>query len=195
MEGKLTFRAVLIGDASVGKTSILNKFLRDVFDPNELNTVGAFYDSYSRQRDGREVQIELWDTAGQEEYRALGPIYFRNASAALVVFDITSIESFSHLTEWIKSFRNVTGDNTKIVIVGNKCDLEDRAVEMQIAEDWAKSQHCSYVETSAATGLGIDQLFEGLIDRLTERLVGEPSSPSVLQRPALEPAQGNGGCC
>jgi small GTP-binding protein len=195
MDGKITFRTVMIGDAAVGKTSILNKFLRDVFDQHELNTVGVFYDFFSRFRNGREIEVELWDTAGQEEYRALGPIYFRNATAALVVFDVTSSESFLHVNEWIQSFRDVTGDNTIVIIIGNKCDLENREVEPQTARDWAANRKCSYHETSAATGMGIDPLFEALVDQLADRVSGRPTAPTCLQRPPLEPAKRDDGCC
>jgi small GTP-binding protein len=193
MQEKATFRTVMIGDASVGKTSILNKFLRDAFDPHELNTIGAFYDSFSRERHGRQIEVELWDTAGQEEYRALGPVYFRNSAAALVVYDVTSRETFSHLGNWIESFTNVTGDDASIILIGNKVDKGKREVESTEAADWAGKRRSPYFETSAATGEGLECLFDNLVDRLAERVVGAPTRPNLLQRPVAraEPE----GCC
>ena len=164
---KVTFRVIAIGDSSVGKTSIINKFLRDSFDPNESNTIGAFYDSFTEERGNQIIEIQLWDTAGQEQYRSLGPVYYRGASGAIIVFDLTNQDSFKSLNNWVKTFRSVSGENSVIVVAGNKSDLvESRAVLASEAKQWAQENSASYIETSAKTGEGIRVLFNELITTL-----------------------------
>ena len=98
--------------------------------------------------------------------RSLGPVYFRSATAALVVFSIVSRESFASLSEWIKAFRSVAGDNTVLIIVGNKCDLPDRVVQIQEAKEWAAEQNLKLFTTSAKTGEGIVAMFRELAEEL-----------------------------
>lgn len=177
-DDKITFRTVTIGDSSVGKTSIVNKFVRNRFNPDEPNTIGALYDSFQEVRDGHQIEIQIWDTAGQEQYRALSPVYFRSAAAAVIVFDVTNTESFNNVGGWLTSFREVSTDKAVIVIVGNKVDLEaNRKVTREEAEDFAKRNDCEYAETSASTGVGVHELFKfKLVDLLVKRNLEEMSS-------------------
>lgn len=195
VDEKTPFRVVTIGDSSVGKTCIINRYLRNTFDPKERNTIGALYDSFTKEYRGKPIGIQLWDTAGQEQYRSLGPVYFRSASAALVVFNIASRESFESLGDWIKAFRSVAGDNTVLIVVGNKCDLPDRAVQIQEAKEWAATNNCKYVETSAKTGQGIKILFDELIASIAqmhfEDSAAQPFSSQLLQRRESEKRK----CC
>lgn len=193
----INFRTVTIGDSSVGKTSVVNRFIHDRFDQNEPNTVGPLYDSYKEEHDGHTVEVQIWDTAGQEQYRSLGPVYFRMAAAALIVFDLTNANSFRNVNDWLSSFRNnTTGDNTVVVLVGNKCDLlEDRQVTEQEGRDWALQNHAFYCETSAKTGFGVKDLFRLLIDELLKANVEETSQniQSVLKD--KQQKEKKDGCC
>jgi small GTP-binding protein len=176
-DDKLTFRVVTIGDSSVGKTSIVKKFVRDAFDPTEKNTVGALYDTFTDTVDGRDIEVQIWDTAGQEQYRALSPVYFRSAAAALLVFDITNRLSFENLDEWLISFRNAGTTQAAILLIGNKADLEDaRKVQKFEGRDWADRHDCDYFETSARAGTGIRELFREVVVKLTGNTL-EQSEP------------------
>lgn len=166
-EEKIIFRVVTIGDSSVGKTCIIKRFLRNNFDMDEPNTVGAIYDSFTKDFKGRKIEIQIWDTAGQEQYRSLGPVYFRYSAGALLVFDITNPETFKNLDEWYDSFRSVCGDNPVVFLVGNKKDLpEDRKIQSREAKEWANIHNSTYIETSARTGEGIDLLFDNLVETI-----------------------------
>jgi small GTP-binding protein len=145
----------------VGKTSIINRYLQKYdFDPHEANTIGAMYDSHEIQRDDRIIELQIWDTAGQEQYRSLGSTYFRNAHGAVVVFDLTASHSYANVPYWVQSFRSVAGRDRAALIVGNKSDLtETRAVVWGDAADWATEHNCQYLETSALSGEGIDIAF------------------------------------
>jgi small GTP-binding protein len=114
--------------------------------------------------------VEVWDTAGQEEYRSLGPIFYRNASIALVVFDVSNSKTFSSIPDWITSFKHVTGNQSAVFLIGNKTDLGNRQVSKSEATEWAEERNAPYFETSALTGEGVRQLFDGVIQALGERV-------------------------
>ena len=99
------FRIVTVGETSVGKTSILNRFISEEFDFNERPTIGGTFLIFSQEIENKKIDLQIWDTAGQEKYRSLGPIYCRDASVGLIVFDITSTISFYKLKDWIKIFK------------------------------------------------------------------------------------------
>jgi small GTP-binding protein len=194
----VTFRAVLVGDSSVGKTSVLNRFINNRFNPSEPNTVGALYESYTSSRLGHEVEVQIWDTAGTEQYRSLTPVYFRQAAAAIIIYDITSRNSFDHIETWLNMFRGVCGDGGLIVIVGNKLDLVDnRRVERQEGEDWAAAKNCRYTETSAQTGEGVNELFHDLLDALFDesQTAIETAGNAARGKMDLAEGAGKGGCC
>lgn len=107
----------------------------------------------------REAYLSIWDTAGQERYHSLGPIYYRNANGAILVFDITDTSSFERVQKWVKELRKMVGDRNKIclIIVGNKADLSlQRSVDAEEAASYAKSVHAAYLEASAKTGSGVE---------------------------------------
>lgn len=177
-----TYKVVLLGEGRVGKTSIASRFVDDKFDSGQISTVQA--NMYSKKRipvegtleagkggsqsKGRKyVDIALWDTAGQERYHALGPIYYRNANGAVLVYDITDADTFERIRMWIKELRQVVGDNIHIVICGNKSDLEkEREVNLAMAEKFAKSQGAAHYSTSAKTNEGVSEAFQCLVQKI-----------------------------
>jgi small GTP-binding protein len=179
----LVLRAVVIGDARVGKTSVIKKYLKKYeFDPHEETTIGAMYDTLKIDRDGQAAELQIWDTAGQEQYRSLVSTYVRNAHAAALLFDVTSTESFESLSNWIETFRSTAGRDRPILIFGNKTDLPHRTVQWGTAADFASNHNCQYFETSALTGEGIEMAFESLIDTLISVALNERASASTTDQ-------------
>jgi small GTP-binding protein len=157
-------RVVVIGDSTVGKTSLLNRIAGRLFDPHERSTVVANFRICARDAGSASVELQIWDTAGQERFRALAPIYFRNAVAAVVVFDCTARATFEHLAQWISDFRDVAGPETAVLVTANKADAaEQRAVSRAEAQAWADSMDYAFIETSARTGDGVQELFDSLV--------------------------------
>jgi Ras-related protein Rab-21 len=112
---------------------------------------------------GENVHISIWDTAGQERFHALGPIYYRDADAALLVYDITDKESFDKVRKWVKELRKIVGPEIIIVIAGNKCDLEkQRSVNEEDAQQYAASVGASHFYTSAKINRGLEEVFSDL---------------------------------
>jgi Ras-related protein Rab-21 len=125
------FKLVLLGEGRVGKTSILVRYIKGAFDDRSPSTLQASYLDKAITVDGQTVQLSVWDTAGQERFHALGPLYYRDADAALIVYDITTAESFTRAQHWVKELRKIVGNDIAIAIAGNKVDLE----KMRVGKD------------------------------------------------------------
>ena len=151
---------VFLGDQSVGKTAIITRFMYDEFDDKYQATVGIDFLSKTMYLDDRNIRLQLWDTAGQERFQSLIPSYIRDSSAAVVVYDVTSRDSFDHTAKWIEDVRVERGSEVVIMLVGNKTDLTD-AREVSAAEGEAKAQELNtlFIETSARAGANVKSLF------------------------------------
>jgi len=154
-------KIVLLGDQSVGKTSLITRFMYDTFDNTYQATIGIDFLSKTMYLEDRTVRLQLWDTAGQERFRSLIPSYIRDSSVAIVVFDITNRGSFMSTTKWIDDVRSERGDDVIIVLVGNKADLSDRR-QVTLEEATAKATELSimFMETSAKAGHNVKSLFK-----------------------------------
>eukprot|EP00213_Chloropicon_mariensis_P001956 CAMPEP_0197476894 /NCGR_PEP_ID=MMETSP1309-20131121/11382_1 /TAXON_ID=464262 /ORGANISM="Genus nov. species nov., Strain RCC998" /LENGTH=240 /DNA_ID=CAMNT_0043017505 /DNA_START=305 /DNA_END=1024 /DNA_ORIENTATION=+ len=155
------YKLVFLGDQSVGKTSIITRFMYDKFDSTYQATIGIDFLSKTMYLEDRTVRLQLWDTAGQERFRSLIPSYIRDSSVAVVVYDVTNQTSFANTVRWIKDVRTERDSDVIMVLVGNKTDLsEKRQVTVEEGEAKAKELGISiFVETSAKTGAGVKALF------------------------------------
>lgn len=185
------FKLVFLGESAVGKSSIIQRFTRNIFDEYQNATIGAAFISrvFDIPDDENEyrtkVKYEIWDTAGQERYKALTPMYYRNAQVAVVVFDLTDRASFDRAKHWINELQTyceganiqVRGRGDKaddkpgllMLLVGNKLDLlvsTPRAVSSADIDELVKEHKFVYTETSAKTGENVKELFEDLIAKL-----------------------------
>jgi small GTP-binding protein len=182
-------RVVMIGDSQTGKTSISN-YISGRQTQSVLPTIGvSVVQSLSISSMGGHfsVPIALWDTAGQEKYRGLGPIYYHGADAAMAVFDLTSATSFDHLDNWIQTFIDVAGERI-VCILANKTDLTDREVSPEQVLALKTMKRCECFETSAYTGEGIREALGWLAEQLVVR---EPLSGHGIR---FEPKE-KGECC
>jgi small GTP-binding protein len=172
------YRVVFIGNTRVGKTSILNKLISDTFEEGEKSTIGANFQIRIEEVHGKKIEIQIWDTAGQEQYRSLSPVYYRNASAAILVYDITDRQSFNDLSAWVNEFRGAAEADAIIFIVGNKADLSDGQVPEDAARAWADEHGLELMFTSAKTGEGVQQLFAHLAKELCDKPL-EKNRPKI----------------
>ena len=166
-----TSKVVLCGDTAVGKTTILNCILqKDVHVPPEETTSVGFA-SVIYKEGGEDLHINVWDTAGQEAYRSLVSVYFKNADVAVFVFDITSKQSFLDIPTWIEEMNAHCGDeDPEFVLVGNKIDLEDeRQVDADEAEKFADENDMVYVEVSAQANEAVDVMMKEVTDCIRKR--------------------------
>ncbi|CAG2174796.1 unnamed protein product [Oppiella nova] len=166
-----TFKLVFIGDSGVGKTSLVERTVRNSFNESTDLTIGAAFHKYVLRTDSNStVTFNIWDTAGQERYRSLGPIYYRGSDAAILVYDITNTNSFENIEFWIYSLKSVLGQDIVMALVGNKSDLEHRrSVDYKEAKRFANKNDLIFMETSAKTALNIDQMLKKLSQELIKR--------------------------
>ncbi|KEG07602.1 ras-related protein Rab21 [Trypanosoma grayi] len=168
-------KIVMLGEGRVGKTSLLQRFINDSFDDDCESTTKASMYANVKISVSHDVTAELsiWDTAGQERYHALGPIYYRDAHGAVLVYDITDYESFLKVKVWLKELQQVVGNqNISVVIVGNKIDLErQRCVPLKEAEEWAHRQNARHYSVSAKLGLHAVEPFEGIAVDVATKIV------------------------
>ena len=154
------YKLIFLGDQNVGKSSILNRFLSDTFVEEYQATIGLDFQSKNVQIDNQDVHLLLYDTAGQEKFRSLIPMYTRDANIILLVYDISNKDSFTNLSLWLKDLTNVNMEEVIICIVGNKIDLSDkRAVNTEEGKKFAEEHDFIFQEISAKTGEGFSDLF------------------------------------
>ncbi|XP_029463121.1 ras-related protein Rab-41 isoform X3 [Rhinatrema bivittatum] len=195
------FKLVFLGEQSVGKTSLITRFMYDSFDNTYQATIGIDFLSKTMYLEDRTIRLQLWDTAGQERFRSLIPSYIRDSASAIVVFDITNLNSFQQTSKWIDDVRTERGSDVIIMLVGNKTDLADkRQVSIEEGERKARELNVMYIETSAKAGYNVKQLFR----RVAAALPGMDSTPEKskddmidikLEKPPEQPVTESGCSC
>uniref|UniRef100_A0A8C7NLJ0 RAB6A, member RAS oncogene family n=2 Tax=Oncorhynchus TaxID=8016 RepID=A0A8C7NLJ0_ONCMY len=193
------FKLVFLGEQSVGKTSLITRFMYDSFDNTYQATIGIDFLSKTMYLEDRTIRLQLWDTAGQERFRSLIPSYIRDSAAAVVVYDITNVNSFQQTTKWIDDVRTERGSDVIIMLVGNKTDLADkRQITTEEGEQRAKELNVLFIETSAKTGYNVKQLFRRVAAALpgmesTQDKSREDMIDIKLEKPPEQPIS-EGGC-
>ena len=164
-----TYKIVVLGDISVGKTSILSRFRYGIFEPEYMPTLGIDFFSQNLFYEDKTIRLILWDTAGEERFRSLIPSYLKNADCIIIVFDITNKDSFNSLNKWLTDSKNNASEGTIYIICGNKSDLkEKRTVNENEIDEYIKKNELIYVECSAKNGEGIKDLFNTVAKNLGE---------------------------
>lgn len=180
------FKVVLIGDSGVGKSNLLSRFTRNEFCLESKSTIGVEFATRSVQIDGKTIKAQIWDTAGQERYRAITSAYYRGAVGALLVYDITSFESFNNARKWLTELRDHSDSNIVVLLAGNKNDLSHlRAVSVEQAHEFANSEDLTTIETSALNSSNVEQAFTDLLSMTYSVMCKETlqgASPSVSHR-------------
>jgi len=195
---------VIVGDLEVGKTSFLLQYSEKKFYENTIMTTGLDYCIRTEIIDNIPVQLKIWDTAGQERYHAQTKSFLKNADAVMLIYDVTSKETYLNLKNWINSINtNPSQSNIKKIIIGNKIDLENkREVNKHEAEKFAKAHNISYFESSAKANINVlepvlflaknvinsEEYKERKIKRENVIKLGEMGTVKV-------PKQSGGGCC
>ena len=191
------FKLVFLGEQSVGRTSLISRFMFDSFDDKTTYqaTLGIEFPSKTMYLEDRTVRLVLWNMTGQERFRSLIPSYIRDSAAAVVVYDITNANSFQQVNKWIEDFRAERGRDVIIMLVGNKTDLQDkRQVSMEEGERKATELNVMFIETSAKAGYNVKQLFRRVAAALPEMDTTQDKQ-NRLQEPTANQSQEKKQCC
>mmetsp|Transcript_2104 Transcript_2104/g.5334 ORF Transcript_2104/g.5334 Transcript_2104/m.5334 type:complete len:214 (-) Transcript_2104:556-1197(-) len=207
------FKYIIIGDTGVGKSCLLLQFTDKRFQPVHDLTIGVEFGARMINIDGKQIKLQIWDTAGQESFRSITRSYYRGAAGALLVYDITRRETFNHLASWLEDARQHANPNMTIMLIGNKCDLTHRrAVTTEEGEQFAKEHGLIFLETSARTAHNVEEAFintareiyrkiqDGVFDVSNESYgikvgYGAGASTSSTVKPGEGEARKAGGCC
>ena len=154
------YKLVLLGNSAVGKSCLVMRFTRDQFLEYQEPTIGAAFSIATVEVDNIKIRFEIWDTAGQERYRSLAPMYYRGAVAAIIVYDITNLDSFEGAKTWVEEIQKRGASNCVIALAGNKSDLEEyRKVKHEEVEEYAIKNSLLHIITSAKTASNVQDLF------------------------------------
>ncbi|KAJ3015965.1 UNVERIFIED_CONTAM: Ras- protein Rab-5B [Siphonaria sp. JEL0065] len=208
-------KLVLLGEAAVGKSSLVLRFVNNEFQENKEPTIGAAFLTQKCRLEDKIIKFEIWDTAGQERFASLAPMYYRNAQAAVVAYDITKQASLEKAKSWVKELQRQANPNIIIALVGNKLDLAaERTVPTEEAQAYATEQGLLFTEASAKTGEFVMEVFTEIAKKiplehlLASRTRGGASGSGAAgaaggagagrvdlnQNQTAAPAA-NGGCC
>lgn len=200
------FKIVLVGDSGVGKSNLLSRFTRNTFTTDEKSTIGVeFATRIVPMVDQKKIKAQIWDTAGQERYRAITNAYYRGALGAMLVYDVTKQNSFENIPRWLRELRDYASRDIVLILVGNKCDLVDKSLR-QVTEEQAKALAAEYelpfIETSAKSGINVDDGFIQIIKTIYENAFlakggaaaggASPDTVSVDETNASQPVK---KCC
>jgi small GTP-binding protein len=179
---EMMFKVVLVGDSFVGKTNIMSKYLKDEFHEDSKATVGVEFGSKQFTIEGHSIKAQIWDTAGQERYKAITSAYYKGAKGAFVVYDITRKTSFESIDRWVNDLTAAADKKITIVVIGNKCDLEDqRQITKEQGEEKSAKLEVAFLETSALSGENLDKAFELMMNEIYKKCHEEMLAENDLE--------------
>jgi len=181
----LLFKLIIIGDTGTGKSCLLHQFIERAFQGSSSHTIGVEFGSRLIEIGGQVIKLQIWDTAGQERFRSVTRSYYRGAAGALLVYDIASRDTFTHVASWLRDARTLAGMDVSTVLIGNKLDLRlEREVPFLEAARFAQENDLMFLEASAMTGEGVDECFlkvaRAVMSRIENGLV-DPSTTAGIQ--------------
>ena len=171
---KIVFKIITLGNSGVGKTSIIKRYLNNSFDDNTLSTIGLEFSLKKiKLEEGKEINLKLIDTGGQERFKSLSTSYLKNAEGVLFVFALNNKESFEELKNWIEIFNDNSLNKVYIAkyIVGNKCDIKDRYINEDSIKEFSNNNGMKYFETSAKNNINIENVFQEMGEILYDNYI------------------------
>lgn len=175
-------KLMMLGDSNVGKSSILSKYCNGEFLSRHITTVGLDFQIKDLDINNKKIKVQIWDTAGQERYHVITKNFFKGSDGFIIIYDITSRESFDNINNWIEQINTFVDNNVKCIIFGNKNDLnEQRKVEINEGKELAQKYNYNFFETSAKDGNNVEKGFRTII----LDILGDIKSIRITRRNSL----------
>ena len=168
MSEDCVYKVLLLGDSTVGKTCFLMKYTDNKFQEAHMSTIGLDYRLKNMTlKNGKNVKLQIWDTAGQDRFRAITKNYYKSANGIILIYDVTSLQTYENVKNWITQIREEASQNVVIYIAGNKIDMaEERKIKTEEGQKLADEYGFPFIETSAKNGINIDKTFEDLVEKI-----------------------------
>ena len=175
------FKYIIVGDSGVGKTCMIYYYLYNKVKQNSTQTIGVDYSSKTLIINNQKIKLQIWDTAGQDKFRSVSKSYYRGAIGIIIVYDITSKESFLHIKSWISEVKLSAREEASFIIIGNKNDLKDqREVSYEEAKKFSDDNNFIFLETSSITGENISEVFLKLSENILNKINNGSIDPDSL---------------
>jgi Ras-related protein Rab-1A len=172
------FKLLLIGDSGVGKSCLLLRFADDTYTESYISTIGVDFKIRTVDLDGKCIKLQIWDTAGQERFRTITSSYYRGAHGIIIVYDITDVESFNNVRQWLFEIDRFANEHVNKLLVGNKADLvSKRVVATETAQDFAASLDIPFLETSAKNSTNVEEAFLTMAAQIKTRMANNQPKP------------------
>jgi len=171
MSDECVYKVLLLGDSTVGKTCFLLRYCDKTFEDAHLTTVGLDYRLKSMiLKNEKNIKLQIWDTAGQDRFRAITKNYYKGANGIILIYDVTNLQSYENVKNWIAQIKESANQNVIIYLVGNKIDVkdEDRCVKTEDGKKLAEEFKLPFFESSAKNGININEIFEQIVENIDE---------------------------
>lgn len=196
------FKLVLIGDSGVGKSCLLLRFADDAFTESYISTIGVDFRFRTVKIENKTVKLQIWDTAGQERFRTITSAYYRGADGIIMVYDVTSQESFDHVNDWLKEVNRYASEGTCKLLVGNKSDrTADKVVTAESAKEFADELGIAFLETSAKSAKNVEEAFLTMAGELIKQKAVKNGTTNKNDKEKVDLNNNSGrkqmmeGCC
>lgn len=189
----LLFKLLLIGDSGVGKTCLLFRFSDETFNTTFISTIGIDFKIKTVELQGKKIKLQIWDTAGQERFHTITTSYYRGAMGIILVYDITSLRTFDNISKWLRCIEEHANADVEKMILGNKCDMDDRRqVAKEKGEEIGVQHHIPFMETSAKNNINVDTAFMQLATAILNK---SPNKEVTSAKPGVEIGNSNNHSC
>ena len=171
MSDDCVYKILLLGDSTVGKTCFLLRYCDKRFQEAHLSTIGLDYRLKSMTlKNGKNIKLQIWDTAGQDRFRAITKNYYKGANGIILIYDITNLQSYENVKNWISQIKEEANPNVLIYLAGNKIDVgeEERVVKTEEGQKIADELNLPFYETSAKNGVNVNEIFEDILEKIDE---------------------------
>ena len=171
MSEETVYKVLLLGDTTVGKTCFLMKYTDKTFQDIHMATIGLDYRLKTMKlKSGKDIKLQIWDTAGQDRFRAITKNYYKGSHGIILIYDVTNLQTFENVKNWITQIREEANKNVVIFLAGNKADLpeESRAVQKEDGQKMAEEYNIPFQETSAKEGINVNETFQELVEKIDE---------------------------
>ena len=197
MEEEIVYKVLLLGDSSVGKTCFLLRYCDKSFQDVHLSTIGLDYRLKTiTLKNNKNIKLQIWDTAGQDRFRAITKNYYKSANGVLLIYDISNLQTYENVKNWISQIREEANPNVIIYLAGNKIDVteEEKVVKTEDGKKIADEFNLPFYETSAKNGDNVNEIFENLVEKIDE-VYSKLEVPKSTGKNKLYTGKTKKGCC